>query len=106
MKSTTTLLVLMILLTSYPLSAQTKDNYLLKSKHQKTAAWIMLGGGAGVLIVGGIVGAHGFFDVFTGQFDKADNNLALAGISDVTGCGAMLASIPLLLCQQKISTRL
>ena len=45
MKKITTLLMLMILLTSHSLFAQIKDTWLLKSKHQKTAARIMAGGG-------------------------------------------------------------
>ena len=37
----------------------TMADYLLKkSKNQKTAAWILLGGGAGVAIAGGIIGTN------------------------------------------------
>ncbi|TMI86735.1 MAG: hypothetical protein E6H06_20540, partial [Bacteroidetes bacterium] len=34
-----------------------KQDYLQKSKHQKTAAWIMLGGGAILFSVGSILSA-------------------------------------------------
>ncbi len=100
MKQIIILQVLMVLLTSQ-LSAQTKDNYLLKSKHQKTAAWVMLGGGTTLLVVGGIVGAHGFFDLLNGQFEEANNNVGLAGILSITGGAAMLGSIPLFIASSK-----
>lgn len=91
----------MILFTSHYLSAQTKDYYLLKSKHQKTAACIMVGGGTTLFVVGTIIGDHGFFNLFSGQFDKANNNIGLAGILDITGGAAMLGSIPLFIAASK-----
>jgi uncharacterized membrane protein len=100
MKKIITLLMLMILLTSHSLYAQTKDTYLLKSKHQKTAAWIMLGGGTTLLIVGGIVAAHGLFDIFSSP-DKASNNPGIGGILGITGVVAMLGSIPLFIASSK-----
>lgn len=45
--------ILMIFFTASCAFAQTKNSYLLKSKHQKTAAWIMLGGGTALVIAGG-----------------------------------------------------
>lgn len=101
MKKITILLLLMILLTSHCLPAQTKDTYLLKSKRQKTAAWIMVGGGTTLFFVGGIIGAHGFFDLLTGQFEEANNNIGLAGILAITGGAAMLGSIPLFIASSK-----
>ena len=94
MKKITTPLLLMILLTSHSLSAQTKDTWLLKSKHQKTAAWIMLGGGTTLFIVGGVVAAHGLFDIISDP-DKVNNNLGVGGALAITGGAAMLGSIPL-----------
>ena len=32
-----------------------QSDYLQKSKHQKTAAWILLGGGAVLFIVGAVI---------------------------------------------------
>lgn len=101
MKSITFLMMLMILLTAFSLPAQTKDIYLLKSKHQKTAAWAMLGGGTTLIVVGGIIGVHGFFNFLTGQFEEANNNIGLAGILDITGGVAMLGSIPLFIASSK-----
>jgi len=71
-----------------------KEYYELKSKHQKTTAWIMLGGGAGLFIAGGVVGAHGFFDLFSGDFNKANNNVGAAATLGIVGTASMLGSIP------------
>lgn len=95
MKSVTFLMMLMILLTSYSSPAQTKDVYLTKSKHQKTAAWILLGGGWAVGMTGLIVGLHGLADINTGQPDKVGNNIGNGGLLVLTGGAAMLGSIPL-----------
>ncbi|MEP7232245.1 MAG: hypothetical protein ABI691_18425 [Ginsengibacter sp.] len=101
MKKITALLLLMILLTSQSLFAQTKDDYLLKSKHQKTAAWVMLGGGTSLLVAGGIIGIRGFANLLSGEVDKAGNNVGLAGLLDITGAAAMLGSIPLFIASSK-----
>ncbi len=101
MKSITALLMLMILLTSYTSTAQTKDDYLTKSKHQKTAAWVMLGGGWGLGIVGGIVGLHGLVDLGTGEVNKAGNNIGTGGLLILTGGAAILGSIPLFIAAGK-----
>ncbi len=101
MKSTTLLMMLIILLTAHSLFAQTKDDYLLKSKHQKTAAWVMLGGGTTLFIVSGIIGIHGFANLLNGEVDKAGNNVGLAGLLGITGTAAMLGSIPLFISSSK-----
>lgn len=71
-----------------------KEYYQLKSKHQKTTAWIMLGGGGALFIASGLVGAHVFADLFSGDFNKANNNVAVAGAFGIIGAGSMLGSIP------------
>ena len=100
MKKITTQLTLLILLASHSLRAQTKDTWLLKSKHQKTAAWIMLGGGTTLFIVGGVVAAHGLFDLVSDP-GKADNNVGVGGVLAITGGAAMLGSIPLFIASSK-----
>ncbi len=100
MKKIVMLQVILVLLTS-GLSAQTKNDYLLKSKHQKTAAWVMLGGGTTLFVVSGMIGAHGFFNFLTGQFEEANNNVGMAGILAITGGAAMLGSIPLFIVSSK-----
>lgn len=91
----------MILLISHALSAQTKNDYLTKSKHQKTAAWIMLGGGWGLGITGGIVATHGVTQINTGQPNKVSNNIGNGVLLVLTGGVAMLGSIPLFLSAHK-----
>ncbi len=98
MKKITALLLLMILLTAFSLSAQTKNDYLLKSKHQKTAAWVFLGGGTGLAIIGGLVGLHGVVDLVDGQ---QNNKIETGGILEITGGAAMLGSIPLFIASSK-----
>ena len=105
MKSITTLMMLMILLISLASSAQTKDDYLTKSKHQKTAAWIMLGGGAGLGLVGEIVGLRGFADLASGQFHKGSNNMGAGGVLIIAGSAAILGSIPLFIASGKNKRR-
>ncbi|MEO6135370.1 MAG: hypothetical protein ABIP35_09465 [Ginsengibacter sp.] len=95
------LLQLIIVVLSSQLFAQTKDDYLLKSNHQKTAAWVMLGGGTALLAVGGIIGIHSFSNLLTGQFEKAGNTLGLASILSITGGAAMLGSIPFFIASSK-----
>src|SRR6185312_1736365 len=101
MKSIPVVMLLMILLTSHVSPAQTKEDYLTKNKHQKTAAWIMLGGGWGLGIAGVVVGLHGTVDLLSGQFDKAGNNLGAGGILIIAGGAAMLGSIPLFIASGK-----
>jgi hypothetical protein len=101
MKSITALMILIILLTSHASSAQIKADYLTKSKHQKTAAWIMLGGGFGLGIAGAVVGLNGTVDLLSGQFDKAGNNIGAGGILIIAGGAAMLGSIPLFIAAGK-----
>ncbi|MFC0775042.1 hypothetical protein [Terrimonas alba] len=67
-----------------PALALTKQDYLQKSKNQKTAAWIMLGGGA-VMSTGAIIWAvNNLFEP-----DQGESVLFFAGL------GSMAGSIPL-----------
>ncbi len=72
-----------------------------KSKNQKTAAWILLGGGTSTSLIGGLIAARGFFDFFTLQLDEADKNFGLAGVLMLTGSTAMLGSIPFFIASSK-----
>lgn len=95
------ILPLIIFLFNSQLSAQTKDEYLLKSKHQKTLAWVLLGGGGALFAIGGIIGVHVVSNVLSGQFEKADNNVGPAVILDIVGGVSMLGSIPLFIIASK-----
>ncbi|MBL7739289.1 MAG: hypothetical protein JNK14_08710 [Chitinophagaceae bacterium] len=68
----------------------TKEDYLKKSTNQKTAGWILLGGGA-ALTIGGAIWWGQEFSLF-GETTGAE---AAAGIITVTGIAAMAGSIPL-----------
>jgi hypothetical protein len=65
-----------------------KDYYLQKSKNQKTAAWVMLGGGVACSIVG-IIG-------FSANYNLFEDNSATDtyGIVTLVGIGFALGSIP------------
>lgn len=66
----------------------TKQDYLTKSKRQKTAAWLCLGAGT----VSGIAGLASFN--FAGSDDGNVNNTG-ASVLFVTGVAAVITSIPL-----------
>jgi hypothetical protein len=67
----------------------TKEYYWEKSKNQKTAAWVMLGGGVGLSIVG-IIGLSANYNLFV-ESTAADTYATLTLI----GTGLSLGSIPL-----------
>lgn len=71
---------------------KTKEDYLRKSRHQKTAAWILLGGGALLTGIGIAAGTSSILDYAQGNDDA--NNTA-ANVVGYTGIAAMLGSIPL-----------
>tara|TARA_A100000171_G_C2096636_1_gene127432 strand:- start:417 stop:818 length:402 start_codon:yes stop_codon:yes gene_type:complete len=84
-------LLLALLLVSSVLVGQTKefskDYFLQKSKKQKTAAWILLGGGT-AMAVGG-------FATFDSSWDSgSDSTTDIAGIIGTVGFLTGLASIP------------
>lgn len=84
-------LLLALLLVSSVLVGQTKefskDYFLQKSKKQKTAAWILLGGGT-AMAVGG-------FATFDSSWDSgSDSTTDIAGVIGTVGFLTSLASIP------------
>ncbi len=64
---------------SKPAAPLTKQDYLKKSKNQKTAAWIFMGGGIGLTILGATEG-----DPNDGKSDKSRKAVAI-----VTGLAAI-----------------
>jgi hypothetical protein len=70
-------------------STHTGEYYLQKSKNQKTAAWIMLGGGIALSVVG-IVGVSANYNLFE-ETSTEDTYAAITLI----GTGLALGSIPL-----------
>ena len=69
-----------------------KTDYLVKSKNQKTAAWVLLGGGVALIGTGFLVG-----DGKNSTFDDAAAGAFLAGIGVLSAIG----SIPLFIASGK-----
>ena len=69
----------------------TQQNYLQKSKKQKTGAWVLLGGGAAVAVGAAIL------DV-SSDWSKSETPYLVA-LS--TGCASMLGSIPLFIASKR-----
>jgi hypothetical protein len=78
----------------------TKEDYLKKSKNQKTAAWVMLIGGTVLTTIGVGVALGSGLDCAYGVPD-CDNNQTLPAILTITGGAAMLGSIPLFIVADK-----
>lgn len=75
-----------------------QTDYLQKSKHQKTSAWILLGGG-GTFIVTGIIIPRG--EVTHEGFWNSYKNDGIKGSFVLSGTLAMLGSIPLFIAAGK-----
>ena len=73
-----------------------KTDYLLKSKNQKTAAWVLLGGGVALIGTGFLVG-----DDKEASFDDAFTGALMAGI----GVLSTIGSIPLFIASGKNKRR-
>ena len=69
-----------------------KTDYLIKSKNQKTAAWVLLGGGIALIGVGFLIG-----DSKNSTFDDAATGALLGGIGFLSTIG----SIPLFIASGK-----
>jgi len=70
-----------------PAPTLTKQEYLQKSKSQKTTAWILLGGGAALLVAGTAV--------FADDFNLSEKNSGTGGgVMMIAGAAAAGASVP------------
>jgi hypothetical protein len=69
-----------------------KTDYLAKSKNQKTAAWVLLGGGTALIGAGFLIG-----DNKNSTFDDAATGALLAGVGVLSAIG----SIPLFIASGK-----
>ena len=69
-----------------------KTDYLVKSKNQKTAAWVLLGGGSALIGIGFLIG-----DSKNSTFDDAATGAVLGGIGFLSTIG----SIPLFIASGK-----
>jgi hypothetical protein len=77
-----------------------KMNYLAKSKNQKTAALVMIIGGAVTTTIGVAVALSGGLDQATRSPD-ADKGQTLASILIISGSAAILGSIPFYIAANK-----
>jgi hypothetical protein len=73
-----------------------QDLLLKKSARQKTAAWILLGTGAGLTIAGGIVGTNAVKNQ-DNPFDIFPRGSLAGGAMIAGGLAAMVTSVPLFL---------
>lgn len=79
-----------------PSPTLTKQDYLKKSKNQKTAAWVLLGGGAVLAGAGFLIG-----DSKESSFNDASTGAVIGGI----GVLSMIGSIPLFIASAKNKKR-
>ena len=73
-----------------------KTDYLVKNKNQKTAAWVLLGGGTALIGIGFLIG-----DNKNSTFDDAATGALLGGIGFLSTIG----SIPLFIASGKNKRR-
>lgn len=80
-----------------PNPALTKEDFLLKSKTNKSAALVCLIGGGVLFLVGDIIALADLNDDLDHLFEdnQSNNHDALIGVLVITGGVAMLSSIPL-----------
>jgi len=71
-------------------SAKTKAYYLTRSEDQKTAAWVFLGGGTILCVIGGIVLGQHDYNPISGENSSSSTGAVLVG----AGIGCMIISIP------------
>jgi hypothetical protein len=74
----------------------TRADYLAKSKRQRSGAWVLLGGGAALILVGDLVGNNK-----NSSFGDAGTGVIVAGV----GVLSMLGSIPLFIASGKNKRR-
>lgn len=90
-----------------------KQDYLLKSKHQKTTAWLLLGGGIALSSIGTVIATPkaaediGYVALFLPNAlagnpqQEPQNDYSIETLLIVCGATAMLSSIPLFIASGK-----
>ena len=89
-----------------------KTDYLKKSKNQKTAAWVLLGGGFALTTTSIVMASskitEDYVTVIAGVFSSEpvqENNYTAENILLITGTASMLASIPFFIASKKNKRR-
>lgn len=84
-----------------------KQDYLLKSKKQNTAAWILFGGGTGLATTGLVMGladlGKAFGNAYVGGNESVNSDASVAIF--LVGIGSMVGSIPLFIASGKNKRR-
>ena len=91
-----------------PQTTLTKEDYLQKSKKQKTAAIVLLCAGGVASTIGAVMATDDMYDDVGGAFDPSyeDNgDDTVSGILFYGGLAAVLGSIPLFISSRKNKTR-
>ncbi len=79
-----------------------KEQFMLKSKKDKTAAWLLLGAGIGITMTGVIVIANEYSDILISSFSgEPKYNSSTADVLFVIGVSSMAGSIPLFISSGK-----
>ncbi|MEO6894716.1 MAG: hypothetical protein ABI136_06730 [Ginsengibacter sp.] len=108
MKKSWSILLLIFFINIFKISAQTyqpgstkseqhkmADLLIKKSKRQKTAAWILMGAGAGVAIAGGIIGTNAIKNSNPDDpFDIFPRGSLAGGAMVLVGVAAIITSVP------------
>lgn len=123
MKKTIPFFLLLVIATSSfsqqinPAPALTKQDYLAKSKKQKTGAWVLLGGGFVMSTIGAGLAIDDAADETSGALvtiislglvepvSNDKDNTAVANVLFFTGLASMLGSIPLFISAEKIKRK-
>ena len=88
-----------------PSPVLTKQDYQLKSKRQKTAAWVLMGGGFVMSTIGISLALNDatviLISVLTLTPTNDNNNSSAAELLLITGAASMLGSIPLFIAAGK-----
>src|SRR5437762_14179559 len=106
-KTTVFAMLLIIAINSFsqqanPSRTPMTEDYLKKSKHQKTAAWAFLGGGAALFITGLVIpqGEQQWDDYFLVPVEGHKND-GVKGAFYLVGTLSMLGSIPFFIASGK-----
>ena len=81
---------------------QTKEYYFKRCDNQKTAAWVLLGGGATLSTVGLLIGVDRMIDEIGANFNGShDGGFTTGAVLFYTGIASMLGSVPLFIASSR-----
>jgi len=85
-----------------PAQSFSREDYLKKSKGQKTAAWIIFGGGVALTSVGMAIGLNDATDALVGLFSLEQPSSSNSGeVLFYSGLVAMAGSVPLFIASSR-----